>query len=237
MLDNLRLTRRALLSRLGLAGLVGSAATLQRWVPDSTIPVVQAQTDEPERHPPALGNHGNMVEGDVDPEVNGFDPMRILTDFDYGTVRRLPDGRMLREYHIAAFDKTIEIAPGLQFPAWTYNGRVPGPTLRCTQGDRIRITFINGGTHPHSIHFHGIHSAAMDGVEPIAPGEQFVYEFDAEPFGLHLYHCHIMPLKRHIHKGLYGAFIVDPPSPRSSAKELVMVMNGFDTNFDGENEV
>ena len=46
------------------------------------------------------------------------------------------------------------------------------------------------------------------------PGGQFVYEFDAEPFGLHLYHCHAVPLKRHIHKGLYGTFIVDPEDRR-----------------------
>ncbi len=78
----------------------------------------------------------------------------------------------------------------------------------------------------------------MDGVEPVVePGGSFTYEFDAKPFGLHLYHCHAMPLKRHIHKGLYGVFIVDPPGGRPPAQELVMVMNSFDTNFDGENEV
>ncbi len=44
----------------------------------------------------------------------------------------------------------------------------------------------------------------------VMPGDRFVYEFDAEPYGLHLYHCHAVPLKRHIHKGLYGVFIVDP---------------------------
>jgi FtsP/CotA-like multicopper oxidase with cupredoxin domain len=76
----------------------------------------------------------------------------------------------------------------------------------------------------------------MDGLNPIQPGERFVYEFDAEPFGLHLYHCHTVPFRRHIHKGLYGAFIIDPPAPRPPAKELVMVMNAFDTNFDAENE-
>ena len=67
-----------------------------------------------------------------------------------------------------------------------------------------------------------------------------MYEFDADPFGLHLYHCHTVPLKRHIHKGLYGTFIIDPrPSTgsRPAAEELVMVMNAFDTTFDSENEV
>jgi manganese oxidase len=52
-----------------------------------------------------------------------------------------------------------------------------------------------------------------------------------------LYHCHAVSLKRHIHKGLYGAFIIDPKEGREAAREFVMVMNAFDTNFDGGNEV
>jgi FtsP/CotA-like multicopper oxidase with cupredoxin domain len=182
-------------------------------------------------------NQGNMVIGDVDPAVNGFDPSALLTDFDYGRVSTLPSGQTLREYTLDAVAKTIEIAPGISFPAWVYNGRVPGPALRCTQGDRLRVTFTNGTDHPHSIHFHGMHPAEMDGVAPVAPGGQFVYEFDAEPFGVHVYHCHTTPFARHIHKGLYGMLIIDPPAPRPPARELVMVMNAFDTNFDAENEV
>jgi len=82
----------------------------------------------------------------------------------------------------------------------------------------------------------------MDGSLPahqVMPGDSFLYEFDAEPFGVHLYHCHANPLKRHVHKGLYGAYIVDPPvaTPRPPADEIVLVMNAFDTNFDAENEV
>ena len=154
-----------------------------------------------------------------------------------------PDGTLFREYEMYSSDREIEIAPGVFFPAWTFNGQVPGPTIRATEGDRIRVNFKNLGSHPHSIHFHGWHPPAMDGSLPgqeVAPGETFVYEFDAEPFGLHLYHCHAVPLKRHIHKGLYGTFIVDPrpaSGAREPADELVMVMNGFDTNFDAENEI
>jgi len=151
-----------------------------------------------------------------------------------------PDGTRVREYEIFAVDRELEIAPGVFFPAWTFNGQVPGPTIRATEGDLVRVHFINQGSHPHSIHFHGWHPPVMDGSfqsQQVAPGERFTYEFDAEPFGLHLYHCHTVPLKRHIHKGLYGAFIVDPKDGRPPADELVMVMNGFDTNFDAENEV
>jgi FtsP/CotA-like multicopper oxidase with cupredoxin domain len=151
-----------------------------------------------------------------------------------------PDGTVLREYEIYAVDREIEIAPGMFFPAWTYNGQVPGPTIRATEGDLVRVTFRNAGSHPHTIHFHGWHPPEMDGALPgqeVMPGGTFVYEFHADPFGLHLYHCHTVPLKRHIHKGLYGAFIIDPPGGRPPADEFVMVMNAFDTNFDSENEV
>jgi zinc transporter ZupT len=65
--------------------------------------------------------------------------------------------------------------------AWTFNGTIPGPTFRATEGDLIRINFFNNGSHPHSIHTHGIHKAEMDGVfEIINPGGRFIYEFCAE---------------------------------------------------------
>jgi FtsP/CotA-like multicopper oxidase with cupredoxin domain len=149
---------------------------------------------------------------------------------------------VLREWEIFAVDKEIEIAPGVKFPAWTFNGRVPGPTLRCREGERLRVTFVNGSAHPHTMHFHGVHTAANDGVPglgdgTIKPGGRTVYEFDATPAGLHLYHCHVRPLAEHIAKGLYGTFIVEPEEGWPDADELVMVMNGFDTNFDRANEV
>lgn len=208
--------------------------------------VAKASKDQPENpavhedHPGGPTPFGAV--GNVDHEANGFDPLDILVDWDYGEVSTMADGQVLREYEFVAYDREIEVAPGVFFPAWTYNGRVPGPTIRCTEGDRIRIRFINAGTHPHTIHFHGIHPFEMDGVAgagdgEIAVGDSTVYEFDAEPFGCHLYHCHSVPLKRHIHKGLYGAFIVDPKEGRPPARELMMIMNGFDTNFDSDNEI
>jgi FtsP/CotA-like multicopper oxidase with cupredoxin domain len=182
-----------------------------------------------------------MAVGEVDHERNGFNPTDVLTDFDYGKVSVLENGQTLREYEITAFNKEIEVVPGIPFQAWVYNGRIPGPIIRCTEGDRIRILFRNGSAHPHSMHFHGIHSAEMDGVPGtpgmINPGESFTYEFDAEPFGLHLYHCHAAPLARHISKGLYSAFIIDPKGGRPLVDyEFVMVMSGLDVDFDDEND-
>ncbi len=248
-----RLRRRALVTaapRSLLAGLLAGFGSVTTLLPGRR-PASGGQ-------PVAVPDHAGLgTVGEVDHVANGFDPHAMLTDFDTGVVSRLPDGRRLREYEVVAVDREIEIAPGVRFAAWTYNGRVPGPTLRATEGDLLRIRFSNAGSMPHTMHFHGIHSARMDGVPgagEVFPGESFTYEFEARPFGCHLYHCHSLPLKHHLHRGLYGAFIVDPdparhPGQEAAARsrllgtpenaewqELVMVMNGFDTDFDDENE-
>jgi manganese oxidase len=222
---------------------IGSAASLAGATLMASAANSQAEEPVGGHGEHEAGHHGNsLLVGNVNHQANGFDPLQLLVEWDYGRVSQLPSGQTLREYEIVAFDREIEIAPGLFFPAWTYNGRVPGPALRCTEGDHIRIHFVNAGTHPHTLHFHGFHTAEMDGIVGVGPGEigvgqTFTYEFDAEPFGCHLYHCHAVPLKRHIHKGLYGAFVIDPKAGRPPAREILMVMNAFDTNFDGDNEI
>src|SRR3989338_3833314 len=190
-----------------------------------------------------VGSYGN----------DGFDPMEYLTTWNFNNLpeeerkkyykeTELENGRILREYWIYAEDREIEIAPGIFYPAWTYNNQVPAPTIRATEGDLIIIHFQNRGSKPHTMHFHGFHPSSMDGSMPedfVYPGQNFTYEFDADPFGVHLFHCHSVPLKQHISKGLYGAYIVDPKNdtrPKAD-KEMVMVMNAFDTTLDGENEV
>jgi FtsP/CotA-like multicopper oxidase with cupredoxin domain len=173
----------------------------------------------------------------IDPKNAAVDPMKYLREFNYGRISKAPNGTTIREFTLIASDQhTKEVSPGVFYNVWTFNGTVPAPTIRATEGDLVRINFINNGTHFHTLHFHGIHPAEMDGVfEGIAPGGRFTYEFTAEPFGVFPYHCHIQPLEEHISHGLYGAFIIDPKKPRDSADEMVMMMNGFDTDFDAEN--
>ena len=234
---NRKLSRRGLLG--GAAGTAAALPVLHELLPHQGIHDQLAQAGE-EHHDGAAAHRGSDhrgVVGRVDPEVNGFDPHVILRDFDEGTVTN-----GVREWEIVAEDKEIEVAPGVKYAAWTYNRRVPGPTLRAKEGERLRINFVNASEHPHTIHFHGIHRSVHDGIPGVGagnvePGKSTVYEFDAEPFGLHHYHCHSTPLADHIAKGLYGMFIVDPAKGRPPADELVMVMNGFDTNFDRANEV
>ncbi len=166
-----------------------------------------------------------------------FDPYYFMRNFNYGKVSQLSDGTTLREFTLIAEDtKTMEISPGVFYNAWTYNGTVPGPTIRVTEGDVVRINFINNGEKSHTVHLHGTHQAEMDGVfENVGPGGRFTYEFVARPAGVHLYHCHVNPVEEHIVHGLYGAFIIDPKEGREPADEIVMVLNGFDTDFDTEN--
>jgi FtsP/CotA-like multicopper oxidase with cupredoxin domain len=232
-------SRRSLLQLAGVAAATGAGAHASGSLSAQTYTSHQAEH----------GAHAMGTVGRVTSSI--FNPTAFLRAWNFSDLpdeRRnslyrespRPDGSLLREYQLVAIDREIEIAPGVFFPAWTYNGQVPGPTIRATEGDRVRVTFLNQGSHPHTIHFHGWHPPAMDGSLPsheVKPGDTFVYEFDAEPAGMHLYHCHASPLKRHIHKGLYGVFIVDPNRGRAPADELVLVMNGFDTNFDADNEV
>jgi len=218
----------------GAATLVGAAALAARGAEPPASPAQGAHRHEEHTGMPGAGE----IRG-LHPPGSGkqVDPSLFVTHFDWGAASRLPDGRTLREWSLTALDRDIVVAPGVTFPGWTYNGSIPSPTLRCRVGDVVRVRFFNEGGHAHTIHFHGIHPANMDGVfEVVPPGGRFTYEFEADPFGVFLYHCHVMPLTRHIHKGLYGAFIVDPPRPRPPARELIMVMNGYDTDLNGKNE-
>lgn len=213
-------SRRQLL-KVGLAGVgvTGAAIALQALRQEQT-PTVKVP-----RLPDDAATVGDRI-----------DPMKILRDFDYGTVKR-ENGRTIREFRMIAGNTTIELNSAVTFNSWNVNGRVPGPTLRAKEGDRVRILFLNQGGHSHSLHFHGVHRSEMDGVRPVRHGAATVYEFDAEPFGVHLYHCHIAPVTRHVSKGLYGMFIIDPPKPRHPADEMVLVMAGYDVNDDNRNEL
>lgn len=165
-----------------------------------------------------------------------FDPMAVLREFDYGTLKR-EQGRVVREFEVTASSTPLLLNSAVSFITWNLNGRVPGPTLRAKAGEQVRVIFHNEAGHSHSLHFHGIHPAEMDGIQPIRHGKTMVYEFEAGPFGVHPYHCHIAPVTRHISKGLYGLMIIDPPQGRPPADEMVMVMGGYDLKNQGRNDL
>ena len=88
---------------------------------------------------------------------------------------------------------------------------MPGPVIRATEDDLLRVHFANGSHHPHTIHFHGIHPADMDRVfEVVNPGGRFTYGFRPAPTACTCttaMRADQAPSKRPL-----GAFIIDPPS-------------------------
>ncbi len=161
-------------------------------------------------------------------------------DLDARTYPPAFDGRspgVTRDYDLSVTSRQIAVAHDTVVDAWAYDGSVPGPILRATEGDRLRIRMANLTAHAHNVHLHGRHDPAMDGWEPIPAGEEFTYELTAAPFGLHPYHCHTAPVAEHVGRGLYGAMIVDPPGGRPPAKEVVLILGGWDLDGDGRNDL
>src|SRR3989304_4759612 len=83
-----------------------------------------------------------------------FDPSQVY-DPAPPPPGRAPSG--IREYTLVIEeDVPHEVAPGVVVPAWTFNRTVPGPVLRATEGETLRITLVNKGSPPHPTHFHGL---------------------------------------------------------------------------------
>jgi len=134
-------------------------------------------------------------------------------------------------------EQPVDVARGTTMSAWTFNGAVPGPLIRATEGDELAIHLRNLGTRPHNFHLHGRHDVAEDGWEPIPPGGEAIYHITAGPFGLLPYHCDMTPAADHIPHGLYGLMVVDPARRRPPAHEVALVLSGFDLDGDGRNEL
>ncbi|MCH8327850.1 MAG: multicopper oxidase domain-containing protein [Candidatus Marinimicrobia bacterium] len=134
-----------------------------------------------------------------------------------------------------------QIVPGFSIHTLAFNNQVPGPEIRVNRGDKVRVIFRNKTELNHTIHWHGIHVPwRMDGVPyvtqmPVMPGQKFVYEFVAEPYGTHFYHCHWGTLL-HMQSGMYGSFIVeDPDDPIKKRfpyeRDYTLVYSAHDSNF------
>ncbi len=115
--------------------------------------------------------HAAMIGEDV-PAVGGPNDLDALL---YPPPARPYQPGRVRTYDLVAVDNELEVAPGVFFPAWTYNGTAPGPVIRATEGDTLRVRFRNEGSHPHTIHFHGIHPTNMDGVFEIVDAGRRVH--------------------------------------------------------------
>lgn len=182
----------------------------------------------------AAGPYGDDYSPPPDLEADALDS---LTYPPAPRPRRVGSGSRTIEIEMGVVEMAHAVSRTVTVEAWTYNGSAPGPIIRATEGDLLRIRFTNRTNHDHNLHFHGRHSPLHDGWEPVPPGGESIYEITAGPAGVHPYHCHTMPIDRHIAKGLYGTLIVDPSGGRPPAKEVVLALSGWDVDDDGRNEL
>ncbi len=149
----------------------------------------------------------------------------------------LPDGTKV--FELTAKVVQWEVEPGVRREAWTYNGTVPGPVIRVTEGDKVRVILHNQLPESTTMHFHGMRIPNdQDGVpfltqQPIKPGQTYTYSFVAEPAGTQMYHAHEDSLKQ-VTMGLLGAFIVDSKNRAGEPKvdqDTVMVLGDGPLGF------
>ncbi|MGW7278093.1 multicopper oxidase family protein [Streptomyces sp. NPDC054844] len=122
-----------------------------------------------------------------------------------------------RRFSLTAQAKKVKLASGRTVDAWTYNGQVPGPELRVTEGDLVEIRLQNElpGKTPVTIHWHGLDVPnGEDGVagatqDAVLPGKSFTYRFRVEESGTRWYHSH-QAASEQVERGLFGALVIEP---------------------------
>jgi nitrite reductase (NO-forming) len=125
--------------------------------------------------------------------------------------------------HLVASDKSVEIASGVNYQAWTFGGTVPGPILHVRQGQTVNVTFTNQGMMQHSIDFHAAITPPSRNYVEVQPGKSIEFSFVAKVPGAFIYHCGTPPVLLHIASGMYGVLVVDPETPLPPAAESYVI--------------
>ena len=149
----------------------------------------------------------------------------------------IPEGDVV-DVELTLKDVVVEIAPGIEYRAWAFEGGAPGPAIHVREGQEVRITLTNEGSIPHSIDFHSARIAPDRAFRDVAVGESITYTFTADDPGVYMYHCGTKPVLAHIANGMYGAIVVQPAeSPLPPAdREFVLVGSEWYLNGPGTDE-
>ncbi len=125
---------------------------------------------------------------------------------------------------------------------WGYNGTIPGPTIRCRKGDRVKVRLVNELDQPTTIHWHGIRiDNAMDGVtgltqDAVQPGGSFDYDFVAPESGSYWYHTHNRSWEQ-MARGLYGLMVVEDDEDPAFDRDIYLAIDDWRLKRDGQLEV
>ncbi len=133
--------------------------------------------------------------------------------------------------HLEAIEKQEEIAPGVTYTTWSFNGTVPGPMIRVRVGDTVEVHLKNTGMMAHNIDLHAVNGPGGGaGATTVNPGEEKAFTFKAKVAGLFTYHCASGVVADHIANGMYGAILVEPPEGLDRvAKEFYVGQSEFYT--------
>jgi len=131
--------------------------------------------------------------------------------------------------NLSAQETTQEIADGVKYNVWTFNGTAPGPVIRVHVGDTIHFTLTNDSTigMDHSIDFHAAQTPWDVNYQPVHPGQSASFDWVARFPGVFMYHCGTPPVLMHIANGMYGAIVVLPETPLPEAREFVLTQSEF----------
>jgi nitrite reductase (NO-forming) len=141
----------------------------------------------------------------------------------------------LAHFNLVLTDRSVEIAPGVEYSAWTWAEGAPGPVLHVRQGQKVKITLTNKGAIPHSVDFHAARIAPNKAFADVMPGESISYVFTADDPGVFMYHCGTKPVLMHIANGMYGAIVVEPKPgvlPKAD-RDYVLVASEWYLNSNG----
>ncbi len=123
-------------------------------------------------------------------------------------------GRNVVEFNLTGESIEMPIMGGGMYHAMSFSEQVPGPTLRVTQGDVVKMSLTipedEVTAHGNDMHASQISSAAFESVNP---GETSVYCYIAEAAGVFKYHCSgvkLVGMDQHVLSGMHGIAIVDP---------------------------
>ncbi len=124
-------------------------------------------------------------------------------------------GRMVHNFDLTGVSVELPIMGGKTYNAMTFSQQVPGPTLRVTQGDVVKMT-LTIPTDEITGHGNDMHAAQISAVPnygAVMPGESKTFCFIAESAGVFKYHCsgvNLVGMDQHVLSGMYGITIVDP---------------------------
>lgn len=131
--------------------------------------------------------------------------------------------------HLETREVVKEIADGVRYDFWTFNGNVPGPLIRVREGDTVELHLRNDpSSHmAHNIDLHAVMGPGGGAAATVTPpGHESVFAFKAMRSGLFVYHCATAPVPMHIANGMYGMILVEPPQGLSKANKEYYVMQG-----------